>query len=331
LLPNALINGNFGIAPGVRTMTPTFTLQSVVKTLIATLKNGGKATPQICLNLEFITDYGGVMRKSASTKKELLDFFKTGKGRFTFDSVFEDNGKTIRFDRFAPIGNLDGSDTKKGYKPGLLDKIAALPGVDRIYNDTTTQDKYNAYAVDFKKSLSSAARELTIKKIADLLSGTQSYNVQVVDRRPDPKNPYGYKKLNMSNVPDMITDWIAERIELEKRACKFWIEKRNKEIDYLNLLRLAVKNRSFIIQALDKKLDDEQLAAYIAKGLKITIEQANTILDLKVRQLKALEDNKLVAKIKELKQEIADYIDRIKRPKSYIAKQIVKLGKELAA
>ena len=331
LLPNALINGNFGIAPGVRTMTPTFTLQSVVKTLIAALKNGGKADPKTCMHLEFVTDYGGVLRQSSTVKKELLEFYKTGKGRFTFDSVYTDDGKTIRFNRFAPIGNLDGTDGKRGYKPGLLDKIAALPGVDRIYNDTTTSDKYNAYAVEFKKSLSSAARQATIKKIVDLMSGTQSYNVQVVDRRPDPKNPYGFKKLNMSNVPEMITDWITERIALEKRACKFWIGKREEEIQHLNLMRLAVKNRSFIIQALDKKLTDEQLAEYIAKGLKITIEQANTILDLKVRQLKALEDAKLVTKIKELREEIADYIDRIKRPKSFIAKQIVKLGKELAA
>jgi len=331
LLPNALINGNFGIAPGVRTSTPNFTLKSVAKTLVEAFKNGGKADAKICLNLDMITEYGGVLKKTPTLKKDLLNFYQTGQGRFVFESSFDDDGKSIRLTRFAPHGKLDGVQTKKGYKPGLLDKIAALNGVDRIYDDTTTDDKYNAYVVDFKRGLTTAARQAVINKVLGMFSGAISFSVQVVERRPDPDNAYGFKELQMSTIPDMINYWIKYRISLEKVACKFWIEKRQKEIDYLNLMRLAVKNRSFIIKALDKKIDDEQLEAYLAKGLKITVEQAKIILDLKVRQLKALEDDKLRAKITDLKLEIAEYRDRIARPKSFIAKQIVRLAKELGA
>jgi hypothetical protein len=45
---------------------------------------------------------------------------------------------------------------------------------------------------------------------------------------------------------------------------------------------------------LKKNFTDEALAKYIAKGLGITVDEANVILDLKVRQLKSLEDKKLL-------------------------------------
>lgn len=326
LLPNALINGNFGIAPGVRTLTPTFTLKSVAKTLIEALK-AGKATAIICQqNLEMVTEYGGVLRKTSATKKELLDFYKTGKGKFTFDSVYEDDSKknAIRFNAFAPIGNLDGTYTKKkGYKPGLLDKIAEVKGVNRVRDDSSVEDRFNAYVIEFNKTLKGTARDAAIKRVCELFSGNQTFNVQVVDRKP------GVKKLEMTTVPNMINHWLAYRISLEKTACTYWIDKRNIEINYLKLMRLAVKNRRFIIQALDKKYNDEQLANYIAKGLKITVDQANTILDLKIRQLKALEDQVLVDKIKKLEKEIAEYKQRIAKPKAYIARNIIDITKEL--
>lgn len=329
LLPNALINGNFGIAPGVRTQTPTFTLASVCKVLLKSLKDG--ATPKTCLGLEFTTEYGGVLREYDGVRKDLLSFFKTGKGKFTFDSVYEDmDDGSIRIDQFAPLGPIDGTQTKKGYKPGLLDKVANVPGVDRIRDDSDVEDRYNAYVIEFKKGLKGKDREDALNRVMGLFSGRISYNVQVVERVPDEELVYGKKTLQLSNIPDMMNHWIDERIHVEKKACKFWAKKRLEEIAYLNLLRLAVKNRSFIIKALDKKLDDEGLAKYIAKGLKITVEQANQILDLKVRQLKALEDSKLVAKIKELKAEVAEYKDRIKHPKKYIATHIKRLYKELA-
>ena len=322
LLPNALINGNFGIAPGVRTQTPTFTLESVAKVLIAALKNGGVATPQICLDLEFVTEYGGAVRKTPTLKADKLAFFKSGKGRFLFDSQYTEDGKknAVRIDRFAPIGNID----------GVLTRTAALPGVLRVRDASSKNDRHNAYEVEFNKTTTGAAKAAVLKKVMDVFSGALSYNVQVVDRKPDPDKLYGFKQLNMSNVPEMLTHWIKYRISLERSACKFWIAKRDKEIEYLQLMRLAVKNRAFIIKALDKPLDDVGLAEYIAKGLKITVEQANQILDLKVRQLKALEDTKLVDKIETLEDEIESYEDRIARPKSFIAKQIVKLSKELA-
>jgi DNA gyrase/topoisomerase IV subunit A len=102
----------------------------------------------------------------------------------------------------------------------------------------------------------------------------------------------------------------------------YWIGEIDKDIRYYELLRIAVANRKLIIQALDKDLDDAELEAYLAKALKITPAESKIILDLKIRQLKKLEDKKLVDKIKELKTERSALDKRAKKPAEYVPQQL---------
>lgn len=315
LLPNALLNGNFGIAPGVRTETPSFTLKSLAKVLIETIK-AGTCSPAMCIPLEFTTELGGVLRQYTGIKKDLLTFYRTGVARFTFDSSYETISKThIRFNRFAPISSIG----------SVLDKVNQFTGVQRTTDESNKKDKYNAYGVIGKVS-----DPRLLSKIVDAFSANINFDVKVTERIINEDNPRGKKALIPTNVPEMVNTWLAYRIDLEKRACAYWIARRKEEIRYIELMRIAVANRKLIIQALDKPFTDDQLAAFIANRLKITVDEANKILDLKVRQLKALEDKKLLAKIKELKQEVAGYEGRIAKPKVYIAKQIVDLVKTLS-
>lgn len=320
LLPNGLLNGNFGIAPGVRTLTPTFTLRSLVATLVGALKRG-EATPGLCARLVFTTELGGVMRQTPDLKTELLEFYTNGRGRFVFDSQYTYDAKhnAIRIDRFAPIQGID----------NLLERVTKIAGVTRVRDDSSTEDRYNAYLVEFGRTTKGAALKTAIAKVMEQFSAAVTFNVQAVERRLDPANPAGYKELHPCTVPELLNVWIDYRVALEKTACRFWSAKHQEQIDYLNLMRLAVKNREFIIRALDKPLDDAGLAAYIAKGLKITVDQANRILDLKIRQLKKLEDRVLVDQIAKLKGQIRELKDRIARPKRFIAGQLVRLLEEL--
>lgn len=310
LLPNSLLNGNFGIAPGVRTETPSFTLKSLTKVLIESIKAKG-CTPALCLPLEFTTELGGVLRQYNGIKKDLLAFYRNGVARFVFDSSYEViSNNHIRFNRFAPISSVG----------SVLDKINQMPGVQRTTDESNKKDKYNAYGVIGKLS---DARLLA--KIVDAFSAAVNFDVKVTERIINEDNPRGVKALIPTNVPEMVNAWIAYRIDLEKRACAYWIARRREDIRYLELMRIAVANRKLIIQALDKPFTDEQLANFLAKKLKITVEEANKILDLKVRQLKSLEDHKLIANIKVLKQEVAGYEGRIARPRNYIAKHVISL------
>lgn len=311
LLPNSIINGNFGIAPGVNTRCPSYTLKSVFEVLRKTL-TAGACTPEMCMSLAFTTKYGGKVVRSASNRAERAEFYKTGKGTFKFVSSASepDAQHAIRIDEWAPISSLANS----------LKAVDAMPGVVETLNDSDKKDKHEvAYKVFFSKSVKGPALEALIKKVMVKFSCTQRFSIQTTDRFVDPTG-LGAAKLRPTTVPELINKWMNDRLTLERNACAYWIEKRTVEIADLNLLRLAVKMRDFIITAIKEKekLSDDDLAIYIAKGLKVTVEQANRILDLRIRQLRALEDRKLVDKIAALTAEAKTFEGRRKAPKKYV-------------
>ena len=320
LLPNTILNGNFGITPGVNTRTPSFSLASVLNVVREVIKTG-ECTPKMCMGLEFTTKYGG---KAVKNKEEFMRFFKTGKGKVEFRSVHTDLDlkNEIRFDGFAPFSDIE----------KVLAKVESIPGVAATRDDSSKFDKYQvAYVVTFAKSCKGDALTTAIKKVEAAFSAAWSFSVQVTDRFKNPDGSDG-AKLRPTTVPQLIKYWVDYRIKLEQDACTFWIKKRKEEIADKELLRLAVKMRDFIITAIKEKekFSDDQLAEYIAKKLKITIPQANRILDLKIRQLRALEDKKIAAEIKELETEYKSYEGRKKNPAKYVLSHIDSIEKSLA-
>jgi len=316
LLPNILLNGTFGIGVGVRAQLPSFTLKSVCSVLIKALKSK-KVTAKDCMGLEYKFLYGG---RAIVNKQEHLNLIKHGKAKVETVSVYEKtkDKNVYHITLFAPFSDLSKA----------IEKTAQNKDVVRINDISDIKDRHGRVEITLKKGLGDSYQKTVMDKIvAGPFGTTENYDIKVT-KRTKRKDGTGKSELRSSNIIDILETWIAYRIKLEKKACTYWIDKRQKEIDYLNLMRLAVKNRKFIIQALDKPFDDEKLAAYIAKNLKITVDQANIILDLKVRSLKALEDKVLIKKIKALKEEIDGYKTRIKKPRTYIAKQIKDLYME---
>lgn len=318
LLPNLILNGSFGIGVGVRTEIPSFTLKSVAKVIVQVMNSGKDCSVKDCLNLEFTSLYEG---KAVSDKLDLINLYKNGKGKVSFISQYEivkGHKNTIHVTKFAPFSSIEKA----------IEKASLLGEVVKINDISDIADKYGRIEIQFKPNLSSKEFGIAIDRVmTGPFGASESYDTKITQRFVD-KTGQGFARLKSSTIPSIIDTWITYRIDLEKRACLYWTNERQVEIDYLKLMLLAVKNRKFIIQALDKKFTDEELAAYIAKHLKITVEQANQILDLRIRQLKALEEKKLLGKVKVLKDEIAGYADRIKRPKTYITKQVTEFAKE---
>jgi DNA gyrase/topoisomerase IV subunit A len=320
LLPNALVNGNFGIAPGVRSSSPIVRFDTLMKAVLASIENGADAST--CRGVELVTKYGGILHKTDDTKKEMKRFLETGRGRFLFDCRYNElSSHEIRIDGF-PFDNIS---------PTLLERVESIKGVAGIRDDSEENDRNIAFVVTFQKSLAGGDLKAAKNRVLVAFQAASTFNMQAVERELD-ENGKPRKKLTPTSIPDLINGWLDYRIIIEKRACNYWIEKNEVEIARLELMMLAVKYRDVIIKLLqDKKLDDEALAIKLAKAMKITVEQANYVLDLKIRQLKALEETKLKNKIKELKEEIAGYKIRIKKPRDYIHKHVSELTKKLSA
>jgi len=320
LLPSSLINGNFGIAPGVRASSPVVKFDTLAKAVIKSIADG--ASTETCRGVELVTDYGGVQHVSDSSKSDMKSFLQTGRGRFVFDCQYTENGThEIRIHGF-PFSNL---------APTLLARVEAVKGVSAVRDDSSKKEKNVAFVVVFQKSLAGGDLKACKNRVLNLFQAANTFNMQGVERRLL-ENGKAFKRLNATSIPGLINAWLDYRIDLEKRACRYWTGKNEEEIAKLELMVLAVRKRDIILKLLsNKKLDDEGLEKALAKALKITVDQAKQILDLRIRQLKALEESKLLNRIKDLKREIVDYKGRIKKPRDYIQKHVTDLVKKISA
>lgn len=309
LLPNLLLNGTFGIGVGVATYVPSYSIASVIKVLKAAL-DGATIDYKLCRKLEFTTKYGG---EAVPDKDSLKQLYKTGKGKIHFKSIHTVDPKKncITITQFAPITSLERS----------LEKCADLKEVTKPNDASGKKDKYATVKVELKKSLKGKELDKIVGKVMAIFSSNESFDVKVTTRTLDKK---GNPKVELSNstVPKILQEWLEYRINLEKKACAYWIAKADDKIAYLNLLRKAVANRALIIKALDKDCSEEELVKFIAKSLKITEEEANKILDLKVRQLRKLEDKNLVNQIAEVEKERKTLKGRASKPDAYISTQL---------
>jgi len=320
LLPNHLLNGNFGIAPGVNTRSPSYSLASVIALIKRVLMRGKPCTAKQCLKLEFTTKYGGEAVRTADVDVALLEFYRTGKGSVRFMSTYETlSDGSVRFFKFAPISSV----------AKTLATVDGIKGVARTADDSNKKDPHQvAYTVSFVKSCTGKDKAAVLKKVESAFSAQVKFSVQITKRYRRDDGTSG-AKLAPSTVPMLVNEWIATRIELEVEACTYWSGEIRANIADLELLRLAVAQRDVILKALARKDSDEQLAAYLSKALKITVAQANRILDLKVRQLRSLEDTVLRDKIKENSVRLKEMAARTKDPVSYILRHLDVLGAKL--
>lgn len=323
LLPNAIINGNFGIAPGVNTRSPMFKLDSVISLIEKVINNGCKCTPEMCLEtLKFTAYGGGVAKITKDNKAEVLNFFKTGKGKINFASTHTpvDKNNSIRFNLFAPISDME----------KVMTKIEDLKGVQSTRDDSDENDPFKtAFVVNFVKSLKGDALDKVVAQVNAIMSSGYNYDVKVTDRYIRP-NGQAAAKLRSTTIPQIVEDWLKYRIKIEKSACEHWVSEYSEKIAFLNLMRLAISKLDIIIKHLkNKKLDDKKLKSAIAKDLKISEDEADCILSRNLRQLRHLEDAKLQQQVLELKDSIDALNIRIKKPRAYILKHVKKISKSL--
>ena len=315
LLPNLLINGNFGIAVAVRAGIPSFTIESLLKVIKIGLSR--EITAKDCYkHLVFTSNNGATVNKLHKENADLLDFFKTGRGRALFEcKVIEQKDGSLRFNELPPHGITS-----------AIDKIAALPAVQFITDDSDLNDIYPlAYRVVLKKGTSSAAKDLTVNKILNILSCVVHFDVKVTDRAMGAEDAANVS-LRSATVADILNDWLDYRIQLEQEACVFHMRKLDDKIARVDLLRAVIANIDFVLKLLKSKLTDEEIAAKLATKLKVSKELAAEVLEFKLRQLKALEDAKLVKQRKELVQEKRSLDVRRKQPENYIETTLVSMA-----
>lgn len=306
-IPTLLLVGNEGgIAYGVRACNPSFEFEGVAKLTAKALKGKKLSINDLCDNLVIQAPFGS---RCVSTPEQLRDFYSTGTAVL----------------KYAPLINVDYNKRIieiKSYAPGFASlgqieknavKISSMPEVSKWTSDCGKKRKHAGphgcyYYVTPKRGISDEDLHELAQKIEAQLTGSEYYNLGVTIRGLD-KTKFTY-----CNFEKFFTAWSQYRLKLEIDYLRSLIEQSKVELDKLELLLYAVKNRKQILIALQKALEAPSPDQYLAKALKIDLARATAILNLQVRKLAKLEQSELEEKIKEVKARIKQYEADLKDP-----------------
>jgi DNA gyrase subunit A len=318
-LPNLLINGTYGIGVGTTSNVPSFTPGSVAKAVMRTLqlhsagkKMSAKRAAQI---LKFTCPGRGVVDQEQQADA-ILTYMRTGEGTVEYHSTYTwDKARhAMVFTRFSPVDIGKAAQKVAEYKDvvDVLDESYEEKGVKHIVQ-TVVLKRLEGKLLDALK-----------RKIANAFSYRDNLRTNVTERKL--LRPGVVDVVNRSTtVPDILNDWCKWRVEVEVRATNYQIGVMQRKIRHTELLRLAVEHRKLIIQLLDSDKNDAQMEEALAKALKITVEEAKVIFDLRVRQLKRLEDQALRKTLAEQQNELKTLQGRAKNPIPWIEKNVNEL------
>lgn len=291
-LPIILLNGSVSIAFGVSAECPSFAPAGVLE-LVRRCLSGETLTPKLCTQqLVFAPAYGG---QCVSEDKLKFQFHKFGQGSLHFlpDMEFDEKKRSVYVTSSCP------GLTSAASWATLKDKLAVAKDVKSVY-DASDKSGFRFEIV--------AERAVNFDAFCDYVEDTllrrQSYNIGITKRE------LTNVEFERTNTSLLITEWCAWRVALESKVIKHLLSIEEAKLARLQLMLLAVNNLKIVIESLSK----EDSAAYLVLKLKITLESANTILDMKVRQLKSLERIKLTEQIKAVQKEIATLKATLKNP-----------------
>ncbi|QZE58898.1 hypothetical protein pEaSNUABM28_00341 [Erwinia phage pEa_SNUABM_28] len=312
LLPYMLFNGSVPApAYGVKCGNPSFSFTSVSKVVCDMLAGKEYDAKKLAKTLEINHEYGCL---DASSDADYLALIETGRGKVTYEPQMkvDEKTKTITVQTYVPGGmSNNAAITKK------LEKIAEWSGVVSASNASSKKNKDAgpwgaAFAIRCRGS-EDLLYEIA-EKVKKEITSAINYSLGVTVRRADASNKFMY----LSYVK-YFKAWIAYRIKLETAMLTNKKAKAEKALHLQEVYLWAVDNMKQLLAALPKALTAEDPDKMLAKLCKIPVEDAKIILDRQVRKLAKLERAGLVAKIKEIKAEIAEYKAGLKEPGKYAA------------
>lgn len=316
LLPVVLINGKFGIAPGATSYIPTCTYASVIKMLKDIYGGEPIESKFLYKTLRFTSLSGGIEERPTEPedKKARMSIFKTVNGTVTLksESKYDEKSRTLTITKFANHWKVE----------SILEKLLDLEGVQTARDDTSKGDKYAVVTVVLKKNLLPKVEKAILNHIENkILTKRENYVLNFTERYIDDSGQAQARMKPMS-LTAMVREWVKWRIELERKACAYWIGEADKRIRRLELYILAVDNLDIIIKMLRAKMTRSEMAEFLKKTLKISVEDAQVILELRVYQLNALEKIELLKQKKTVETERSDLKSRQKKPEPHMLKQL---------
>ncbi len=290
-VPTLLINGASGIAVGMATNMPPHNLSEVIDGTISYIENNEidiEELIQIIKAPDFPT--GGTIYGYDGVKEAFL----TGKGRVVL------RGKAI-------IENVKDREciivTEIPYmvnKADMIRKTAELINDGKIEGISTIRDESDRKGMRIVYVLKrDAIPNIVLNKLykfTQLQSSFSVNNVALVNGRPQ-----------LLNLKELIHYFVEHRHDVVVRRITFELKKAEQRAHILEGLIIASDNIDNVIELIKKSSNADEARGKLEKKYKLSEIQAKAIIEMRLRQLTGLEQNKLREEYDELLKTIKGY------------------------
>ncbi len=290
-VPALIINGASGIAVGMATNMPPHNLSEVIDGIMQYIDNNDITIDELIQYVkapDFPT--GGTIYGYDGVK----DAFHTGKGRVVM------RGKAI-------IENVNDREciivSEIPYqvnKADMIKKTADLVNDGKIEGISTIRDESDRKGMRIVYVLKrDAIPNIVLNKLykyTPLQSSFSVNNVALVNGRPE-----------LLNLKDLIHHFVDHRHDVVVKRTNFELKKAEQRAHILEGLIIASDNIDDVIDLIKKSSNAEEARQKLEKKYKLSEIQAKAIIEMRLRQLTGLEQNKLREEYDELQKTIKGY------------------------
>ncbi|MFV8393245.1 DNA gyrase subunit A [Flavobacterium sp. LB2P6] len=283
-VPTLLINGATGIAVGMATNMPPHNLTEVINGTLAFMDNNDIEIDELMTHIkapDFPT--GGIIYGYEGVREA----FKTGRGRVVMRAKvgFEEvDGRECIIVTEIPY-QVNKADMIKRTADLVNDK--KIEGIANIRDESDRNGMRIVYIL--KRDATPNVVLNTLYKFTQLQSSFSVNNIAIVKGRPQ-----------MLNLKDLIHYFIEHRHDVVTRRTQFELKKAEARAHILEGLIIASDNIDEVIALIKASKSTEEAREKLIERFKLSDIQSRAIVEMRLRQLTGLEQDKLRTEYEEI-------------------------------
>ena len=292
-IPGLLVNGASGIAVGMATNMPPHNLAEVVDGTVAFIENSDIEVDELIKHVkapDFPT--GGTIYGYDGVKEA----FQTGRGRIVIRgkaNIEEVNGRECIVVTEIPY---------QVNKADMIKKTADLVNEKKLEGISTIRDESDRNGMRIVYVLKrDAIPNIVLNKLFKYTALQSSFsvnNIALVDGRPQ-----------LLNLKDLIHYFVEHRHEVVVRRTTYELRKAEERAHILEGLIIASDNIDEVIALIRASSNADEAREKLMERFKLSEIQAKAIVEMRLRQLTGLEQDKLRSEYDELLKTIEDLKD----------------------
>ncbi len=298
-LPMLLLNGCSGIAVGMATNVPPHNLSEIVDGTIALIDNPNITVSEL---MEYIKGPDFPTAATIIGLNDIKQAYETGRGSIKMQAV-------AGFEEIAGGGGRQARTaiviTEIPYqvnKAMLIEKIAELVKDQRINGISDIRDESDREGMRIVIELKRDAKPDVVKN--NLFKYTQlstTFGVNML--------ALCGKQPRLMNLYEVLSEFVEHRVEIVTRRTIFFLKKAKVRAHILAGLIIALGSIDEVIELIKKSKTTDDAREGLMSRFGLDADQANAILEMQLRRLTGLEQDKVKAEYDELLKKIAEYED----------------------